>query len=210
MQKKTSLLKQTSYIFFIIFIILFCFVKLHFWESSLYSRFLIFAFWYLLSILYLKNPILSVHFYLGVWLLAWLLSPPFDSPFSPPGHLYLLPPPSLLYPTMWISLCVLDGGEQLGNWLLAGSVSLLLTPPLLLLVTSISFLPLLFSMLLCEPLWVSLTVENLFTINLDVLSLVLYGWRSLETTVRIRLKARGRRLKSKTWEHQKTPDSREH
>jgi len=27
---------------------------------------------------------------------------------------------------------------------------------------------------------------------------VLYGWRSVEATVRIRLKARGRRLKSKT------------
>jgi len=39
---------------------------------------------------------------------------------------------------------------------------------------------------------------------------VLYGWRSLEATVRIRLKARGRRLKSKTLQHQKTPDSREH
>ena len=25
---------------------------------------------------------------------------PFDSPFSPPGHLYLLPPPSLLYLTL--------------------------------------------------------------------------------------------------------------
>jgi len=48
------------------------------------------------------------------------------------------------------------------------------------------------------PLWISLTVENLFTINLDVLSSVLYGWRSLEATARIRLKARGRRLKSKT------------
>ena len=32
--------------------------------------------------------------------------------------------------------------------------------------------------------WVSLTVDNLFTINLDVLSLVLYRWRSLEATVR--------------------------
>ena len=31
----------------------------------------------------------------------------------------------------------------------------------------------------------------------DVLSLVLYGWRGLEAIVRIRLKARGRRLKSK-------------
>ena len=76
-------------------------------------------------------------------------------------------------------------------------LSPLLIPPLLL-VTSISLLPLLFSMQLCEPLWVSLTVENLFTLNLDVLSLVLYGWRSLETTKRIRLKARGRRPKTKT------------
>ena len=32
----------------------------------------------------------------------------------------------------------------------------------------------------------SLTVENLFTINLNVLSSVLYGWRSLAATVRIR------------------------
>ena len=53
-------------------------------------------------------------------------------------------------------------------------------------------------------------MENLFSINLDVLSLMWYGWRSLEATVRIRLKTRVRRLKSKTWEHQKTPDSREH
>ena len=42
-------------------------------------------------------------------------------------------------------------------------------------------------------------MENLFTVNLDVLSSVLYGWRSLEATGGIRLKARGRRLKSKTW-----------
>jgi len=34
---------------------------------------------------------------------------------------------------------------------------------------------------------VFLTVENPFTINLDVLSSVLYAWRSLEATVRIRL-----------------------
>ena len=135
---------------------------------------------------------------------------PFDSPFSPPGHLYLLPSPSLFYLTLWISVGVLGCGEHLRNWLLARLVSPFLTPPLLLLVTSIYLLPLLFSMKLCEPLWVSLTVENLFTINLDVLSSVLYGWRSLEATVRIRLKARGRRLISKTWEHQRTADSREH
>ena len=52
-----------------------------------------------------KNPIFSIHFYLGVRLLAWLLSPPLDSPFSPPGRLCLLPPPSLLYPILCISLC---------------------------------------------------------------------------------------------------------
>ena len=44
---------------------------------------------------------------------------------------------------------------------------------------------------------VSVTMEKLYIINLDVLSSVLYRWRSLEATVRIRLKTRGRRLKSK-------------
>ena len=74
----------------------------------------------------------SNHFYLGVRLLACLHSLPFDSPFSPSGCCYLLPPPSLLYPNLWISLCVLCCGEHLGNWLLAGSVSLLLITPFLL------------------------------------------------------------------------------
>ena len=40
--------------------------------------------------------------------------------------------------------------------------------------------------------------------------MVLYRGRSLETTVKIRLKNRSRRLKSKSWDHQRTPDSREH
>ena len=53
-------------------------------------------------------------------------------------------------------------------------------------------------------------MENYFTINLDVLSSVLYWWRILEATVRRRLKARGRRLNSRTSEHQRTPDSRDH
>ena len=44
----------------------------------------------------------------------------------------------------------------------------------------------------------SLTVEKLFIINLDVLSLVLYRERSLEATLRIRLETRDRRLKFKT------------
>ena len=78
-----------------------------------------------------KNPIFSTHFYLGARLLAGLLSPSLDSPFSPSGSLYLLPSPSLLYPTLWVSLCVPGCGEHLGNWLLAGSVSLLFIPPLL-------------------------------------------------------------------------------
>ena len=49
-----------------------------------------------------------------------------------------------------------------------------------------------------EPLWVSLNVEKLFIFNLDVLSSVLYRWRSLEVTVKIKLKTRSRRLKSKS------------
>ena len=44
----------------------------------------------------------------------------------------------------------------------------------------------------------------------DVLSMVLYRRISLETTVKISLKTRSRRRKSEPWEHQRTPDSREH
>ena len=51
---------------------------------------------------------------------------------------------------------------------------------------------------LCTSLGVPLTVKKLFIFNVDVLSSVLYRWRSLEATVRIRLKTRGRRLKSKS------------
>ena len=144
-------------------------------------------------------------------------------------------------------------GEHLENWLLARSVSLLLTPPFLL-VTSISFLPLLFSV----TLWTSLSVPHcgeyignwllarFFLASFDfpsspghlylpppssLLHVTLltslgvphcgesfHHWPRrfiigavwMEATVRIRLKARGRRLKYKTWEHQKTPDSRQH
>ena len=49
-----------------------------------------------------------------------------------------------------------------------------------------------------EPLWVSLNVEKLFIFNLDVLSSVLYRWRSLKATVKIKLKTRSRRLKCKS------------
>ena len=43
----------------------------------------------------------------------------------------------------------------------------LLIPPLLLVVTSVSLLPLLFFMQLCDPLQVAFTVEKFFIINLD-------------------------------------------
>ena len=136
MQKKKDPIFKANFIYIFFFLWLFLNLILYFWESNLYSRFLIFAFWYLLSICCccyqfstFKNPIFSTYFYLGARLLAWLLSCPLDSPFSPPGGFYLLPPPSLLYTTQWISLYVLGCGEHLGNWLLAGSVSLLLIPP---------------------------------------------------------------------------------
>ena len=148
--KKTYFLKQTSYIYifynFCDFVFFPFALILYFWKSNLYSRFLIFAFRICYQFCTFKNPIFITHVYLGERLLAWLLSPSLDSPFSPPGHLYLLPPPSLLYPTLWASLCVPDRGERLKNWLLAGSVSLLLIPPFILLATSVSFLTLLFSL----------------------------------------------------------------
>ena len=49
---KASVLRCSA--FFIIFVTFFFFsLILYFWKSNLYSRFLIFAFWYLLSVLYL-------------------------------------------------------------------------------------------------------------------------------------------------------------
>ena len=141
------LLKQTFYVYiysnFCDFI--FFSLMLYFLKSNLYSRFSIFAFWYLLSIWYLYEPNLQYPFLSGSEITGLTALSLFGlsffstrSPLSPPS-------PSLLYPTLWISLCVPNGGEHLGNWLLAGSVSLLLTPPFILLATSVSFLPLLFS-----------------------------------------------------------------
>ena len=192
-KKRPSFKSNFIYIYIKIFVTLFFSLILYFWESNLYSRFLIFAFWYLYQFCTFKNPIFSTHFYLGARLLAGLLSPTLDSPFSPPGRLYLLPPPPLLYPTLnlfacsglwrtprelitgWICLSPFDSpfyppghlcllppssllcvtlwrslrdpycGEHIGKGLLAGSVSLLLIPPFILLDTSVSFLPLLFS-----------------------------------------------------------------
>ena len=45
---------------------------------------------------------------------------------------------------------------------------------------------------------VSITMEKLYIINLDVLSSVLYRWGRLEETVRIRLNTRDRRHKFKS------------
>ena len=82
---------------------------LYFWKSNLYSRFLIFAFWYLLSILYLQKPNLQYLFLLEREITGLTALSSFGvstrRTFSPQGHLCLLPTPSLLYPTLWISVC---------------------------------------------------------------------------------------------------------
>ena len=67
-------------------------------------------------------------------------------PFFLLGHLCLLPPSSLLCITPWISLSDPDCGAHIRKWLLASLLSPLLIPPHLILVTSISLLPLLVSM----------------------------------------------------------------
>ena len=151
----------------------------------------------------------------GLWrtlrelITGWICLSPFDSPFYPPGHLCLLPPSSLLCVTLWTSLRGPDCGEHIGKWSLASLLSPLLIPPSAPpghLTPSPLFSSPCNSVYLsrCPSLW-----RN-FIINLDGLSSVLYRWRSLEATVRIRLKTRGRRLKPKSWEYQRTPKSREH
>ena len=77
---------------------------------------------------------------------GWICLSPFDSLLYPPGHLCLLPPSSLLCITLWTSLSGPDCGEHIRKWLLASLLSPLLIPLHLILVTSISLLPLLFSM----------------------------------------------------------------
>ena len=67
--------------------------------------------------------------------------------------------------------------------------------------------PLFFSFIYnCESLWVFLSVESCFTINLGIFSSVLYEWRSLDATVREGPKLRGRGLNSRTLEQHRTPD----
>ena len=152
-----------------------------------------------------KNPIFSSNFYSGV---CWLLSPTFDAPFSTSDHLYFLPSPVLPNPILWIFVVVWATENTLGT---EKCVDLSpLESPFFSSCSSLS--PSSLSSFSCnsEPLWVSLTVENLFIISLELLLSVLYSWRSLETTGRIKLKSRGCRHKPKTWEHQKIPDYTEH
>ena len=101
---------------------------LYFRDSDIYSKFLIFAFCICSQFCTFKNPIFSNRFYLGARSLAWLLSPPLDLLFlHQVASISSLP---LLFSTQLCeSLCVPDGGEHLGNWVLAGSVSLLFIPP---------------------------------------------------------------------------------
>ena len=55
-----------------------------------------------------------------------------------------------------------------------------------------------------------MAVDNCFTINLGVLSSMLYGWGSLEVTVREGSNVRAKRLNSKILKHKIIPDSREY
>ena len=92
-------------LFFFLLLLFFFSLVLYFWKYKFYSRFLIFAFCICCQFCTFINPIFSTQFYLRARLLAWPLSLPLDSPFSPPGCLCLLPPLSLLYQTLWISVC---------------------------------------------------------------------------------------------------------
>ena len=116
---------MTLFFFFFFFFSLI----LYFWKSNLYSRFLIFAFLvFVINFVPLRtqSTVPTFTWERDYWLDCSL--PPLDSPFSPPGHLYLLPPPSLLYPTLWVSLCVPGCGEH--RELITGCICLLLIPPL--------------------------------------------------------------------------------
>ena len=153
-----------------------------------------------------KNPIFNSHFYSGV---CWLLSPTFDSLFSTSEHLYFLLSPSLPNPILGIFVGVWAMENTLGTDN-CEDLSLSSSPPFSPPAHHYLLPP---SPILHVTLWtslVALTVENLFTINLEVLLSVLHSWRTLETIGRIKLKSRGRRLKPKTWENQKTPDYTEH
>jgi len=118
--------------FFFLFLSFFSFffsLTLYFWNSKLYSRFLIFAFRYCYQLCTFKKPIFSTHFFTWEWdywldcsLPVWTLL-----------ILHQVACVSSLTPLYSTQLCeflyVPDGGEHLGNWLLAGSVHLLFIPP---------------------------------------------------------------------------------
>ena len=59
------------------------FLILYFWESNVYPRFLILLFSICYQFCTFKNLIFCIHFHLGMWLLAWLLSPVLTLPFLP-------------------------------------------------------------------------------------------------------------------------------
>ena len=111
---------------YISYFCVFLFLILYFYESNLYSRFLIFVLhiWY--QFWTFKNPIFSTHFYSGV---CWLLSPTFDSLVfylrTP-----LFPPFPFSSQSNSVNLCgCLGYGDHSGNRQLRRFLSLLLTPP---------------------------------------------------------------------------------
>jgi len=77
---------------------------------------------------------------------------------------------------------ILDQGDSLSLPLWFGLVGIY-PVPLLAGYSSVSL-----HLVYIAVFWVSLTVEKFFTFNLDVLSMVLYRWRSLEATVKTRQK----------------------
>ena len=96
-----------NFFLFLLFFSFFLALTLYFWNNKLYSKLLTLAFRYffLTNFVPLRTQSSVPIFYLGARLMAWLLSPPLNSPFYPQGCLYLLPNPYLLYPTLWISVC---------------------------------------------------------------------------------------------------------
>ena len=89
------------------FFLFFFSLILYFLTSNLYIFNL--CIWYLLSILYLQKPNLQYTFLLEREITGLTALSSFGvstrRTFSPQGHLCLLPTPSLLYPTLWISVC---------------------------------------------------------------------------------------------------------
>ena len=111
--------------FFFLFFLFFFSLILYFWKSNLYSRFLIFAFWYfVVNFVHLKTQSSEPNFtwewdyWLDHSLLLWTLL--FLHQVVSVSSL-----PLLFSTQLCESLCIPDNGEHLGNWLLAGSVSLL-------------------------------------------------------------------------------------